>query len=133
MSRGGRGTKIHAAVDALGNPRRVHLTPGQAGDAPQAAALLAGDRPAAVIADRGYDSDAIRADIAARDAEAVIPPTANRREAIPYDRHTYKERHLVECFFLWLKRFRRVGTRYDKTARNYLAFVHVASIMALLR
>jgi transposase len=85
------------------------------------------------MADKGYDSDAVLALIEAMVAEAVIPPKANRIEQRVYDKEFYKERHLVGCFFNKLKQFTRVFSRFDQTARNFLAFVQFASIMLWLR
>lgn len=131
-SRGGFGTKLHIAVDGLGNPVEFTLTGGQAADVTQAETLIAGHEPDAVIADKGYDSDALVGAIERRGAEAVIPPRSNRKRPRTIDRHLYRERNLAERFIGRIKRYRRVATRYDKTARNFLAFVHVASIMTLL-
>jgi transposase len=131
-SRGGFGTKVHIAVDALGNPVRLILTGGQAADITQGAALVAEIEAEHVIADKGYDSDGLVGTIEAGGAEAVIPPRSNREEKRDYDRHLYKERNLVERFINRVKQCRRVATRYDKTARNYLAFWQLASIMVLL-
>lgn len=80
-----------------------------------------------LIADRGYDSNAIRALIASRGAEAVIPPSSSRVRQIPYDRTTYRIRNLVERLWCRLKDWRRVATRYDKLARNYLSGVYLAA------
>ena len=85
-----------------------------------------------MVADRGYDADWLLAQIAASGAEAVIPPTAASVERRAYDRNLYADRNKVERLFNRLKHYRRVATRYEKTARNYLAMVHVASIMTLL-
>jgi len=131
-SRGGFSTKLHVAVNGLGLPVELQLTPGQQSDFTQAEALLERYQPAVVIADKGYDSDALIDSIRARGADAVIPPRKNRTEAREYDRHLYKDRNLVERFVNRIKRCRRVATRYEKTARNYLAFVQVAAIMVLL-
>jgi transposase len=131
-SRGGPTTKIHVAVDALGNPLRLILTPGQAHDSTQAAALIEGLAAQHVIADKAYDVEWFRARLAFC-AEAVIPARAFRKDPIPHDKDLYKERHLVECFINKIKHFRRVATRYDKTATAYLAFVAVASFMVWLR
>lgn len=109
------------------------VTPGQAADAACAAALIAGLPAKVVIADKGYDSRAVVAAIEARGAEAVIPPLSNRKVQRPYDRDRYRDRNLAERFWHRAKQYRRVATRYEKTARNFLAFVHVASIMVLLR
>jgi transposase len=121
------------AVNGLGLPVTLVLTAGQAADVTQAPALLAGAESEVVIADKGYDSDAVVEAIEATGAEAVIPPKKNRTEQRPYDRDRYKDRNLAERFWARVKRYRRVATRYEKTARNFLAFVHVASIMILLR
>src|SRR5262249_11868082 len=132
-SRGGWTTKIPIAIDALGNPTRLVLTPGQDADVGQAETLIAGPDPGAVIADKAYDRDALVRSIAARGAEAVIPPKKNRVVARDYDKHLDKERNQVERFVNLIKQFRRVATRYEKTAWNFLAFVHVAAVMDLLR
>jgi transposase len=120
-------------VDGLGNPVRLRVTAGQQGDLTQAEALLEGLSPRAVIADKAYDSDRFVGRVKAAGAEAVIPPLGCRKVLREYDRHTYKERNLAERFWNKVKQYRRVATRYEKTARNFLAFVHVASIMVLLQ
>ena len=132
-SRGGFGTKIHAAVNGLGLPVRLVLTPGQAADVTQAEALLEGAPFAVVIADRGYDSQAVVDAVEAKGGEAVIPTRKNRKVQRDIDRERYKDRNLAERFWARVKRYRRVATRYEKTARNFLALVHVVSIMILLR
>ena len=132
-NRGGLTTKIHGAVSGLGLPVKVLLTPGQAADVSQAEELLEGLPAEVVIADKAYDSKALVDSIKARGAEAVIPSLSNRKRQREYDRERYKDRNLVERFWHKLKQYRRVATRYEKTAQNFLAFVHVASIMILLR
>jgi transposase len=132
-SRGGFGTKIHAAVNGLGLPVKLVLTPGQAADVKQAAALLEGVPLEVVIADKGYDSRAVVDSIESRGGEAVIPSLKNRARQRAYDRERYKDRNLAERFWNKIKHYRRVATRYEKTARNFLAFIHVASIMLLLQ
>jgi transposase len=119
------------AVNVLGLPVTLALTTSQAADVTQAPALLAGAEPEVVIADKGYDSDAVVRTVEAKGAEAVIPPKKNRTEQRPYDRDRYKDRNLAERFWSKAKQYRRVATRYEKTARNFLAFVHVASIIIL--
>lgn len=131
-SRGGPTTKIHIAVDALGNPLRLILTPGQVHDSTQAEALTDGFVAEHVIADKAYDIDRFRAFLAFR-SEAVIPARTLRKDPPTHDAELYKERHLVECFINKIKHFRRVATRYDKTAAAFLAFVAVASFMVWLR
>lgn len=121
------------AVRGLGCPVRFILTAGQRGDAPQAAALIE-DLPAEVVmADGAYDSSPLRQIIAAKGATAVIPSNPSRTRKYPLDRHLYAQRHLIECCFAKLKQFRRVATRYEKTARNYLAILTLAATILWLR
>jgi transposase len=120
-------------VRGLGCPARIILTAGQRGDAPQAAALLGTDRPAVVMADAAYDADHFRAAIAQAGAIAVIPSNPSRAIKPPFDTDLYKERHLIECCFSKLKQFRRVATRYEKTARNYLAVITIAATILWIR
>jgi transposase len=120
-------------VRGLGCPVRFVLTAGQRGDAPQAEALLK-DLPADVIlADAAYDSDRLRKLVSDKGAKAVIPNNPSRASKYDLDKALYKERHLVECCFAKLKQFRRVATRYEKTARNYAAVVTLAAIVLWLR
>jgi putative transposase len=130
---GGFSTKIHILVDALGNPVEFILTGGQEADVTQAEPLMRGHEANAVIADKAYDSNAIVDAANRQGAEAVIPSKKNRKVPREYDKHLSKERKKVEWFINLLKQYRRVATRYEKTARNFLGFVHVASIMILLR
>ncbi|MCB2264062.1 MAG: IS5 family transposase, partial [Candidatus Thiosymbion ectosymbiont of Robbea hypermnestra] len=131
-SRGGLSTKIHAVCDALGNPVRFLLTGGQAAQCQQAEALIAGLAATYVLADKGYDSDQFIAAIEDQGAEPVIPPKKNRTVQRPYDKVIYQERNLVERLFQKLKSFRRIATRYERLARNYLAMLHLASAMIWL-
>jgi transposase len=131
-SRGGFTTKLHIAVDGLGNPVQFILTGGQEADINQGEALIKGRDSKAVIADKRYDGDKFVVAIEASGAEPVIPPKKNRISKRDYDKHLYKERNLAERFINRIKQYRRVATRYEKTARNFLAFVHVAAIMVLL-
>ncbi|MCA4910994.1 MAG: IS5 family transposase, partial [Methylobacterium sp.] len=132
-SRGGLTTKIHMAADALGRPLKLILTPGQHGDAPLAPALLAGLAPRRVLADKAYDSNALRALIAEIGAEAVIPCNPTRKQRIPYDFEAYKVRNTIERCFNKLKHFRRVATRFDRRAVNFLAFLQIAAAMIWMR
>lgn len=124
---------MHVAVDALGNPVRFILTGGQAADITQGEALIEDLPTDAVIADKGYDSDALVSRVESGGAEAVIPPRSNRKAPRTIDGHLYKHRNVVERFMNLIKHCRRVATRYEKTARNFLGFVHVAASMVLLR
>lgn len=94
-------------------------------DITQARTLIEGLRTEAVIGDKGYDADALLAYIHAMGAEAVIPPRRNRTEHRAYDRHVYKDRNLVERFFNRLKQFRRMATRYEKLARNFVSLLNL--------
>lgn len=116
----------------LGHPVAIKLTGANAADSPHLPELIAGVETKAVLADKGYDSDANRVSIRGRGAEPCIPPRKNRAEPIEYDRHLYKERSVVELFFGRIKQYRRVATRYDKKAANFLGFVWVASIAIML-
>jgi transposase len=131
-SRGGMTTKIHAVTDGLGRCIDFTLTEGQIHDCVQAEALLEGKNPENVLADKGYDSDAVRACVKKIGANPVIPGRTCRKAPIEYDTHVYKERHLVENFFQFIKRFRRVGTRYEMTAQNYFGMVTIACILQWL-
>ena len=115
------------ATDALGNPVRWYLTGGEVHDITQGPALIEGFNTEQVIADKGYDSDAFIATIQAAGAQAVIPARKNRLVPRPYDRHAYRERHLIECLFSRLKQFRRIATRYEKLARNFLSMINLAT------
>jgi transposase len=121
------------AVRGLGCPVRFTLTAGQKGDAPQAAALIEGLPAKIVMADTAYDADHLRHAIADKGATAVIPNNPSRTFKHPLDKHLYAQRHLVECCFSKLKQFRRVATRFEKTARNYRAVVTLAAIVLWLR
>jgi transposase len=132
-SRGGLSTKIHAAVDALGNPLRFILTPGQAHESKQAETLIDGFDFDKLLADKGFDSDRFRAVIAAAGAEAVIPSNGSRKEVIPHDENLYKERNLIERFFNRIKHFRRIATRYEKTALSFAAMLSLVGAMIWLR
>jgi transposase len=113
-----------------GWPRLILLTAGNAPDAATTPALLAALGPfRRLVADRGYDSNAIRQMIAERGAEAVIPPSSPRVRQIPYDSIAYRQRNLVERLWCRLKDWRRLATRYDKLARNFLATVYLAAII----
>jgi len=131
-SRGGLTTKIVALVDALGNLARFILLPGQRHDSVGVEPLLHGISLEALIGDKAFDGDWLRAELNERGALAVIPPNGSRAGAIAYDKDMYKWRHLVENFFQKIKEFRRIATRYDKTDTSFRATIHlVASVLAL--
>ena len=126
-------TKISAGVDALGNPVRFILTGGQVHDLLQAEDLISGISFEHLLADKGYDANWLRTRVAEVGAEAVIPSTRSRSQAIPYDKHIYRERNLVERFFNKIKHFRRIATRYDKTAVSFAAMLFLVGAMIWLR
>lgn len=105
------------------------LTPGQAHDSTQALPLLSQVKPAAVLGDKGYDSDALIDKLKERGITPVIPPKANRREPRKTDFALYRERNLVERFFCKIKQYRAISTRYDKLANTFLAAVALVCIV----
>lgn len=125
-------TKIHAAVDSLGNPLRLLLTQGQASEYGQANALIESFEADYIIADKGYDSDDFVNKIESQGAIAVVPPRSNRLSLREYDKVIYKERNLVERLFQKLKFFRRIATRYERLAIHYDSLLHLAATMIWL-
>ena len=111
----------------------LRVSPGQAHDMTQATHLLAAHRPHHVIADKAYDSDALRQQVRARGSIPVIPSRAGRTVRRRLLRCQYRRRNWVERLVNRLKHFRRVATRYEKTARNFLGFIHLASTLFWLR
>ncbi len=132
-SRGGLTTKIVALVDALGNLARFVLLPGQRHDSVGIEPLISGVEFDALIADKAFDIDWIRADLNERGALAVIPPKADRARRISCDFAMYRWRHLVENFFCTLKEFRRIATRYDKTDSSFAAAIHLVGAFLALK
>ena len=126
---GGFSSKVHAKADGLGMPLDFIITSGQASDIGQAKALVGDERCEFLLADRGYDSDSFRQHLVSQKITPVIPGRKNRKEAIVYDEHTYKERNAIERFFGRLKEFRRIATRYDKTAIMFKGTLILASIV----
>lgn len=120
-------------VDALGNPLAISLTGGQVHDITQAEALLALVEPKALLADKGYDSDAFVDSLIIRAIKPVIPPKSNRKVQRDCDFALYCERNLVERFFCIIKHFRAIATRYEKTARNFLAGLQLVCALAWLK
>ena len=126
-------TKIHALVDALGNPLAFMLTPGQAHDLEGADALLPQMAADTLLADKAFDADKrVIEPLLATGKTAVIPPKSNRKIQRHYDKEAYKARHLIENFFCKLKQYRAIATRYDKTARNFLGAIQLAAAIIWL-
>ena len=132
-SHGGFTSKIHAKVDALGNPLQFIITPGQTSDITQAKSLLSDVTNSHVIADKAYGSANVRAQIRKQHCKDVIPSKRNSLDPVEYDKHIYKERHAIECFFSKMKYFRRVFSRFDKSARNFQAFLSFVGACIWLR
>lgn len=132
ISQGGQTTKVHVLTDVLGRPAVIHLTAGNASDitlAPNVIAAAPG-RMRRLIADRGYDADALRRDLRAAGTTPIIPGRRTRKRPIRHDAARYKDRWRIEAAFCRLKDFRRVATRYDKLAENFASAVALASIVA---
>jgi transposase len=127
-SRGGLTTKLHALVDAEGRPVTLRLTAGQIADCQEAEALIEtvgeGD---ILLADKGYDTNAIRDRLAEKKAWANIPPKSNRKASFAFSKWVYRQRNLVERFFNRIKQFRGIATRYDKDPANYLAAIKLVA------
>ena len=133
-SRGGLTTKIHALVDADGLPIALKLTEGQAHDGRSAADMLGGIGEGQIlIADRAYDADHMRADLASRGAWANVRPMPNRKRRPAFSAFLYRYRNHAERYFNKLKHFRGVATRYDKDPANFLAGLHLASTRIWIR
>lgn len=124
----GLNTKVHLAVDARGLPVRAPVTSGTTADCTQAVALIDGFAAEYLLADKGYDSNAVIAEAVRAGIKVVIPPKKNRKEQREYDKELYRVRHLVENAFLHLKRWRRIATRYAKNASSFASSVHVRCI-----
>ena len=128
-SRGGFTSKLHCLADALGRSLAFYLTGGAAADckAYDALIVLPERTPDALLADKGYDANAIRADLTKRKIEAVTPGRSNRRVKIEYDRTLYEQRNRIERMFGHLKINRAIATRYDQLASSFLGMVHLAT------
>ena len=127
-SRGGRTTTIHALTDADGKPRILLIAPGNVHDVMMAPELLNAVGPLKrLIADKAYDTNRLRGLLKERCIKAVIPSIARRKPLIPHNRRIYRQRNMIERMFARLKDFRRVATRYDKLARNFLAAIVLAA------
>lgn len=125
-------TKIHAIVDALGNPVAFSLTGGQVHDLDQAQPLLTKVEPKALLADKAYDANALIEALEKRRIKPVIPPKSNRIEPRDTDYTLYRERNLVERFFNTIKHFRGIATRYDKCANTFLGAIHLVAALICL-
>ena len=131
---GGFSTKIHLAVDALGNAVRFILSGGEQSDHRQADNLIENLVFDYLIADKGYDSEPFVERVRRSGRKVVIPQRRYAgRAGRKYDRHLYRERHLIECFINKIKQWRRIFTRFEKLSKNYLSFIHLVSSLIWLR
>jgi len=129
-SRGGRNTKIHAIADAKGRLLCLLLSGGEAHDCPPAQRLIRRAKPAKkLLGDKAYDSAPLRQWLKERGTKPVIPNKSNRKQPFRFDRKSYKQRHRIENAFCRLKDFRRIATRYDRLARNFLASIHLVAVI----
>src|SRR6201982_3122574 len=132
-SKGGLSAKIHAMVDALGNPLAFFLTAGQAHDLQGADMLLPQMQADTLLADKAFDPDErVIEPLLAAGKKLVIPSKSNRKVQRPYDKEMYKARHLRDNFYCKVKQYRAIATRYDKTARNFLAGIHLVAAVIWL-
>ena len=128
---GGQTTKIHVLTDVIGHPFAFKLTAGNAADSPIAPVLLNSPKGARyLLTDKGYDVNSLRKHLRKSANVPVIPGRSNRKRSIRYNERRYKERHLIENAFCRLKDFRRIATRYDKLARNFLSAIALATLIA---
>lgn len=132
-SKGGFTTKIHALVDGLGNPIKFILTGGNRNDITQAVELLKEQRDTVVLADKGYDSQALIDTLENQGCTATIPSKKNAKSPREIDKEQYKERFLIEAFFSKVKHFRRVFSRFDKTTSAFSGFLHFAGALIWMR
>ena len=132
-SKGGFTSKIHAKVDALGNPLKFIVTPGQESDFCQADHMLENTSSAYVLCDRGYDSDNFRSKIKQQKCIPVIPGRRNRAAQIDYDKWLYRERNLIERFFSKIKYHRRIFSRFDKSIQSFIGFLSFAGAILWLK
>lgn len=130
-SRGGQTTKIHALTDDIGRPLAFLITPGNTHDLVGARDLIGMIRnPCRLLADRAYDANSLRDELAARGIKAVIPPNPTRKHPHRYDKTAYKGRNVIERMFCRLKDFRRIATRYDKRADIFLSAILLAAAVS---
>ncbi len=132
-SRGGFTTKIHTLTDALGNPLKFILTGGQRNDITQAIPLLEQTIDTFVIADKGYDSNEFIEFLKIKNCIPVIPSRKNRKEPRDYDTFLYEDRNRIECFFGKIKQFRRIASRFEKSAESFLALIYFVGVLIWIR
>ena len=128
-SSGGISTKIHTTTNSFGLPIRFILSPGQQHDSTEAENLVNGFKASYLLADKAYDKNSFLEKVKNEvKAEPVVPPKLNRKVQRVYDKITYKDRNMIERLFCRFKNYRRIATRYEKTAKNFLAMIQIAPI-----
>ncbi len=128
LTKGGRNTKLHAVCDEQGRPCVLLLTPGNVHDCKVAQACIEAMPPSAeLVADKGYDSQALREWLEARGTQAVIPPRKNRKIQYDYDKAIYRQRNVIERMFCRLKDWRRIATRFDRNVKNFMSAIALAA------
>jgi transposase len=120
-------------VDALGNPLNFIITGGERADCTMAIELIKDLAFESLIADKGYDTNAIIEAVESRSSAAIIPPKKNRRVQRVYDKEYYKERYKVECMFGFFKHYRRIFSRFDKLKSRFLSFLHFVGVLQWLK
>jgi transposase len=127
-TKGGRNTKLHAVCDERGRPHVLLLTPGNTHDVKVAEAAIGAVPPSDyLVADKGYDSNALRAWLSERGTVAVIPAKSNRKVHIEHDRQIYKQRNVIERMFCRFKDWRRIATRFDRKIKTFMAAIAIAA------
>jgi transposase len=127
-TKGGRNTKLHVVCDEKGRPCVLLLTPGNLNDCRVAQRCIeAMPASAELVADKGYDSQALREWLRARGTQPVIPPRKNRKIQYDYDKAIYKQRNIIERMFCRLKDWRRIATRFDRNLKNYMSAIALAA------
>ncbi len=126
QSAGGKTSKIHMKINALGDPLSFIVSPGNDHDRPYAEELIRDEPCEYLIADRGYDCNKLRSYLTHLHIKPIIPGKSNRKQALDYDRYIYKERNIIERLFRSIKTFRRVATRYDRLLSQYYTTITIA-------
>jgi transposase len=127
-TKGGRNTKLHAVCDQKGRPCILLLTPGNVHDCKVAQRCIeAMPVSAELVADKGYDSKALREWLTERGTQTVIPPRKNRKVQYDYDKAIYKQRNIIERMFCRLKDWRRIATRFDRNLKNFVGAIALAA------
>ena len=128
LTKGGRNTKLHAVCDAKGRPLVLLLTPGNVHDCKVAQLCIEAMPPSAeLVAEKGYDSQALREWLAGRGIQAVIPPRKNRKIQYDYDAAIYRQRNVIERMFRRLKDWRRIATRFDRNIKSFIGAIALAA------